>query len=102
MEAADASFSTDTLSMSSGFRMLMLPLGTPSITTNGLALPHVLIPLILNDVELCPGVADELTTVKPGASPCNPDPTVVIGRPSNSDEDIVLTAPVRFTFFWVP
>ena len=39
---------------------------------------------------------------KLGIAPCNPWVTLAIGRSSNTSPSAIVTAPVKFTFFWVP
>ena len=73
-----ASFSTETLSISSGFSISISP-GTLSINISGEPLPLMeATPRMLNFVSPPGSVPPEIES--PGTAPCNADATEVTGR----------------------
>ena len=101
MEDDAASFKTDMLSTSFGFTSLILP-GTPSIITNGLVSPIVVIPRTRILPAAAPGALLSRVTVTPAIAPCNAVDNCVVLRAAKSSPFIAATEPVRSFFFMVP
>ena len=105
MEEEAASFSTEMFSMSSGFRLFMLP-SIPSIKISGEALdplPMVPVPRMFTFI-VCPNCPPKsgVDRFNPGTTPCRACPTCDTGREASALVSTLATAPVKFTFFWVP
>ena len=101
MAAEEASFNTDTLSISAGLsklRSLNTTLstkisGAPPVMDSNPRIFHLFSP---------PGAA-EVEAVKPGIAPCKAEPRPVTGlSPKTLSICTDPTAPVRFAFFCVP
>ena len=76
---------------------------TPSIRISGVVLllmdPR---PRMLNWMSCSPGWELRWITVRPGVVPASASVTRAIGRASSCSASTLATAPVRFTFRWVP
>ncbi|MNR23613.1 hypothetical protein D3C85_1406420 [compost metagenome] len=102
--AAEASFNTDTLSTSFGFRRSKPPalFGTPSITIKASLFPNELTPRIRIEEPSYPGSPLDCMAVTPGILPAREFDRLAVGVLARSAPFTEVTAPETTAFFCVP